>query len=40
MPRSSRIDAAGALHHVMVRGIERGKVFRGDEDSVDMGRCF
>jgi len=32
MPRRSRIDAAGALHHVMVRGIERGKVFRIDED--------
>jgi len=32
MPRRSRIDAAGALHHVMVRGIERGKIFRGDED--------
>jgi hypothetical protein len=28
MPRRSRIDAAGALHHVMVRGIERGAVFR------------
>jgi hypothetical protein len=29
-PRRSRIDAAGALHHVMVRGIERSKVFRSD----------
>ena len=28
MPRRSRIDAAGALHHVMVRGIERGVVRR------------
>jgi putative transposase len=28
----SRIDAAGALHHVMVRGIERGAVFRSDTD--------
>jgi hypothetical protein len=28
MPRISRIDAAGALHHAMVRGIERGVVFR------------
>ncbi|MBN2033576.1 MAG: hypothetical protein JW836_09885 [Deltaproteobacteria bacterium] len=25
MPRKSRIDIAGALHHVMVKGIERGK---------------
>jgi len=32
MPRRSRIDAAGALHHVMVRGIERGAVFRSDTD--------
>jgi len=32
MPRKSRIDAVGALHHVMVRGIERGAVFRNDED--------
>lgn len=32
MPRRSRIDAAGALHHVMVRGIERAKVFRSDAD--------
>lgn len=32
MPRKSRIDAVGALHHVMVRGIERGAVFRDDAD--------
>jgi putative transposase len=32
MPRRSRIDAAGALHHVMVRGIERGAVFRSNID--------
>jgi hypothetical protein len=32
MPRKSRIDAAGALHHVMVRGIERETVFRSDTD--------
>ena len=25
MPRSSRIDAVGALHHIMVRGIERSE---------------
>jgi putative transposase len=31
-PGRSRIDAAGALHHIMVRGIERGKVFRSDAD--------
>jgi len=32
MPRKSRIDAVGALHHIMVRGIERRKIFRGDSD--------
>ena len=32
MPRKSRLDAAGALHHIMVRGIERGAVFRDDTD--------
>lgn len=32
MPRKSRIDAAGALHHIMVRGIEKGAVFRSDAD--------
>ena len=32
MPRKSRIDAAGALHHIMVRGIEGGVVFRSDKD--------
>jgi putative transposase len=32
MPRKSRIDAAGAVHHIMVRGIERRPVFRGDSE--------
>ena len=32
MPRKSRIDAAGALHHIMVRGIERGVIFEDDTD--------
>ncbi len=32
MPRGSRIDAAGAVHHIMVRGIERRKIFDGDAD--------
>jgi hypothetical protein len=33
MPRRSRIDSAGALHHIMVRGIESIELFRGDTDS-------
>jgi putative transposase len=32
MPRQSRIDTPDALHHIMVRGIERSKVFRNDAD--------
>ena len=32
MPRQSRIDAPGALHHVMIRGIERTMIFRNDKD--------
>lgn len=32
MPRESRIDAPAALHHVMIRGIERTAIFRDDKD--------
>ncbi len=32
MPRKSRIDAPGALHHIIIRGIERRKIFRSDYD--------
>jgi hypothetical protein len=32
MPRKARIDAAGALHHIIIRGIERRKIFWDDED--------
>lgn len=32
MPRKARIDAPGALHHVIVRGIERKKIFQSDYD--------
>lgn len=32
MPRGARIDAAGILHHVMVRGIERRQIFSNDDD--------
>lgn len=35
MPRSARIDAAGVLHHVIGRGIERGKIFLDDADRDD-----
>ena len=32
MPRKARLDVAGTLHHVMARGIERGSIFKNDED--------
>ena len=32
MPRQSRIDAPGAVHHVIIRGIERTVIFRDDRD--------
>ncbi|MDO9585319.1 MAG: transposase [Syntrophales bacterium] len=35
MPRKSRIDAPGALHHITVRGIERKAVFQDDRDRDD-----
>lgn len=35
MPRQPRLDAPGALHHVMGRGIERTKLFQDDADRDD-----
>ena len=35
MPRQPRLDAPGALHHVMGRGIERTNIFRTDRDRDD-----
>jgi len=32
MPRNDRIDAAGALHHIIIRGIGRRKTHWDDED--------
>ena len=32
MPRQSRIDAPGALHHVILRGIERKPIFKDNTD--------
>ena len=32
MPRQARLDAPGALQHVMARGIERRKIFLDDKD--------
>lgn len=35
MPRQARIDAPGALHHIVVRGIERREIFEDDKDRED-----
>lgn len=35
MPRKARIDAPGALHHIMIRGIERKAIFRDALDRSD-----
>ena len=35
MPRRARIDAPGALHHIIVRGIERRKIFNDDADRIN-----
>jgi putative transposase len=32
MPRQARLDAPGTLHHVMIRGTERQRIFREDKD--------
>ena len=32
MPRKARIDAPGALQHIIIRGIEKRPIFRDDQD--------
>ncbi|MEE9302920.1 MAG: transposase [Thiotrichaceae bacterium] len=32
MPRKARIDAPGALHHIIIRGIERKRIFQDSQD--------
>ena len=40
MPRKACIDAPGALHHIIVRGIERRKIFIDDKDRNNfIGAC-
>jgi hypothetical protein len=48
MPRKARIDAPGALHRIIIRGIERRRIIKDDQDRdnfikrqwVDAERCF
>jgi hypothetical protein len=32
MPRQARLDAAGTLHHIILRGIEKRVIFDADLD--------
>ncbi|MBW2662743.1 MAG: hypothetical protein JRD93_12315 [Deltaproteobacteria bacterium] len=38
MPRKARIDAPGALHHIICRGIERRRIFYDNADRDDFKR--
>jgi REP-associated tyrosine transposase len=39
MLRRSRIDTPGALHHIIVRGIDRKSIFKDDADKdIFLGR--
>ena len=40
MPRKARLDAPGAVHHIIIRGIERRKIFRSDSDRSDFIKRF
>jgi hypothetical protein len=33
MPRQARIDIPGALHHIIVRGIEGRKIFKDNAEN-------
>ncbi len=35
MPRLARLDAPGVFHHIIIRGIERRKIFRDNRDRED-----
>ena len=35
MPRQARIDAPGALYHIIARGIERRNIFYDEKDRDD-----
>jgi len=47
MPRQARLDAAGTLHHTILRGIEKRHIFDDDLDretfvnrTTAQGGCF
>lgn len=40
MPRQRRIDFPGALHHVIIRGINRAAIFKDDQDRNRFVECL
>jgi REP element-mobilizing transposase RayT len=36
MPRLARLDVPGVIHHVIIRGIERRRIFCNNKDHTDM----
>jgi len=40
MPRQARLDAQGTLHHVILRGIERGQMVAAREDRESFLACL
>ena len=40
MPRQARLDVPGALHHIMVRGINKSSIREGDQAIVQGGDGF
>lgn len=40
MPRLARLDVPGVLHHAMIRGIERRKIFRNPKVRGDFLDCL
>jgi putative transposase len=37
MPRQARLDGPGTLHHVVILGIERGRIVQDDQDRKNFG---
>jgi len=35
MPKQTRLDAPGTLHHVIIRGVERGDIVSDEGDRAD-----
>jgi putative transposase len=40
MPRQARLDSPGVLHHVMIRGIARRKIFLKVKDRGNLLECL